>query len=282
MSDDTPPTPPLSVIIPACNEAGYIEACLHSLLASEPAQFEVLVVANGCTDDTADRARRLIPAFAARGVELRVLELPALGKPGALNAGDAAVRHGARLYLDADVTLSPALLPLLARALAGAAPRYASGEPEVRRARSAISRAYARFWVRLPFVAQDVPGFGLFAVNAAGRARWGAFPPIISDDTFVRLQFAPAERIRVPAPYQWPLVEGFAPLVRVRRRQDQGVAEIARLYPALMAHEGKPRPGAGWLLGRLLRDPLAFVVYGAVSLAVRLGRGAQSGWVRGR
>ena len=68
MSDDTPPTPPLSVIIPACNEAGYIEACLHSLLASEPAQFEVLVVANGCTDDTADRARRLIPAFAARGI----------------------------------------------------------------------------------------------------------------------------------------------------------------------------------------------------------------------
>ncbi|MFN3953854.1 MAG: glycosyltransferase family 2 protein [Pararhodobacter sp.] len=272
----------LSVIVPACDEAGYIDACLHSLLAAEPADFEVIVVANGCTDDTATRARRHQPAFAARGNPLRVLELPALGKPGALNAGDAEARHGARVYLDADVTLNPPLLRQLAEALAGDAPRYASGQPEVLRPRSAISRAYARFWVRLPFVAQGVPGFGLFAVNAAGRARWGAFPPIISDDTFVRLHFAPAERIGVTGRYQWPLVEGLRPLVRVRRRQDQGVAEIAALYPGLIANDDTPRPGIGWLLGVLLRDPAGFAVYGVVSLAVRLGRGAQSGWVRGR
>lgn len=273
---------PLSVIIPACNEAGYIDACLRALLAAEPTDFEVIVVANGCTDDTAARARRHQPAFGASGTDLRVLELPALGKPGALNAGDAAARHGARVYLDADVTPGPALLRQLAEALGGDAPRYASGRPEVLLPRSAISRAYARFWVRLPFVAQGVPGFGLFAVNAAGRARWGAFPPIISDDTFVRLHFAPAERIGVADRYQWPLVEGFGPLVRVRRRQDQGVAEITALYPALMANDDTPRPGIGWLMGRLLRDPAGFAVYGLISLAVRLGWGAQSGWVRGR
>ena len=30
----------------------------------------------------------------------------------------------------------------------------------------------AAIWVRLPFMTDGVPGAGLFAVNASGRARW--------------------------------------------------------------------------------------------------------------
>jgi hypothetical protein len=131
-------------------------------------------------------------------------------------------------------------------------------------------------------VVQGVPGFGLYAVNAAGRGLWGAFPAIISDDTFVRVQFTPDQRIKLPARYDWPMVEGFARLVRVRRRQDQGVAELHALRPALMANEGKDRPGKGWLLRRLIADPVAFATYAAVTLAVRAGWGRQAGWVRGR
>lgn len=272
----------LSVLIPACNESGWIDACLRAVLASDGVQgAQVVVIANGCTDDTADRARAHAPAFAARGWRLEVLDLPALGKPGALDAGDAAALHADRVYLDADVTVSPPLLAQIAAVLARPGAVYASGRPHVT-AQGQVARAYARFWVRLPFVAQGVPGFGLFAVNAAGRARWGRFPTIISDDTFVRLQFSPAERIGVPAGYDWPMVEGFARLVRVRRRQDQGVAELAALHPGLMANEGKARPGKGWLLRRLLADPLAFATYAAVTLTVRLGWARQAGWVRGR
>ncbi len=272
----------LSIIVPACNEAGYIDACLSALLASEgPPGAQVVVAANGCTDDTAARARGHAPGFAARGWQLAVLDLPALGKPGALDAGDAAAIHATRVYLDADVIVSPPLLAQLAGVLAVPGARYASGTPRVT-ARSAVSRAFARFWVELPFVKEGVPGFGLFAVNAAGRARWGTFPRLISDDTFVRIQFTPAERVKVPAPYDWPLVEGFAPLVRVRRRQDQGVAELQALHPDLMANEGKDSPGKGWMLRRLLADPAAFATYAAVKLAVRAGWGRQTGWVRGR
>jgi len=272
----------LSIIIPACNEGGYIDACLAAVFASDGlGKTQVIVAANGCTDDTVARARAFARQAADKGWHLIVLDLPALGKPGALNAGDEAARYGARAYLDADVIVSPRLLAQIAQALGGDAARYASGTPRVT-ARSWITRAYARFWVRLPFVAQGVPGFGLYAVNAAGRARWGRFPPIISDDTFVRIQFTPAEREKVPASYDWPMVEGFAPLVRVRRRQDQGVAELARLEPELLANEGKDSPGKGWLLRQLLRDPLGFGTYAAVTLAVRAGWGRQRGWVRGR
>lgn len=272
----------LSVIIPACNESAWIDACLDALVASTgPQGVQVIVVANGCRDDTAARARAHADRFTSRGWTLEVLDLPALGKPGALDAGDAAARHGARVYLDADVTVSAPLLAQLADALGGDAARFTSGAPRVT-AHGWVARAYARFWTRLPFVADDVPAFGLYAVNAAGRARWGRFPAIISDDTFARVNFAPGERVRVSASYDWPAVEGFAALVRVRRRQNQGVDEMQRLFPELMRNEAKRPVGKGWLMHRLVADPLAFGVYAAVTLAVRTGMGRQSGWVRGR
>jgi hypothetical protein len=156
---------------------------------------------------------------------------------------------------------------------------YAGATPRIPRARSGVTRAYARFWATLPFAQSVAPGFGLFAVNAQGRARWQDFPPIISDDTFVRLQFAPEERVQVRGVYDWPMIEGFGPLVRVRRRQDAGLAEIAALHPALLGNEGKaPLEG---MLGRILHDPMGFAVYVAVSLAVRWRRGG-SGFTRGR
>jgi glycosyltransferase involved in cell wall biosynthesis len=273
----------LDVIIPACNEAGYIDACLSALIRSRGVSGRVIVAANGCTDDTASRARAWQQRAGAAGWDLIVLDLPALGKHGALNAADGQARDGGvRVYLDADVIVSPELLSQIVTTLAKPGVLYASGQPVVAPARSGITRAYARFWQRLPFVTTNVPGFGVFAVNAAGRARWAEFPRIISDDTFVRLSFEPHERLRVPATYDWPMVEGFSRLVRVRRRQDQGVAEIARLFPDMPARDGTPRPGKGWLIAQLLRDPVAFGVYAAVTLAVRAGWGRQSGWVRGR
>lgn len=270
----------LSVLVPASNEAAYIGPCLRALLASEPTggAVEGIVIANGCTDDTAAQARALAPDFAARGWRLQVLELAQGDKIAALNAGDAAARLPQRAYLDADVRIDPSLLAQLVAALSDdAAPRYASGTPRIAPARSALTRAYARVWAQVPFNRTAAPGYGLFAVNAAGRARWDAFPRIISDDTFVRLHFAPQERVQVPAGYVWPMVEGVRALVRVRRRQDQGVAEIARRFPELMRNDEKPRAA---LLPLLRADPVGFAVYAGVAMAVRLGRG--QGWARGR
>ncbi|WP_134726289.1 glycosyltransferase [Paracoccus luteus] len=273
---------PLSIIIPAHDEVDWIGPCLDSLLAQDHAgAVQVVVVANGCRDDTAARARQSGPAFAARGWALRVEDLAQGGKPGALNHGDACATHEGRVYLDADITLGPGLLAGLAAALDRPQAAYASGRLVVAPARTAATRAYARFWSRLPFVAQGVPGAGLFAVNAAGRARWGGFPGIISDDTFVRLHFSPDERILVDAPYLWPAVEGLGRLVVVRRRQNAGVDEIARLYPALAGGTTEARPSRATILGLALSDPAGFATYAAVALAVRLKRQG-SGWTRGR
>ena len=273
----------LSVIIPASNEAAWIGPCLAALFASEPVPggAEAVVVANGCGDDTADRARDMRSVAEARGWRLTVIERVEGGKPAALNAGDAGAQGELRAYLDADVLVTPPLMAQLVLALSDPDPRYATGTAVIPRARSRVTRAYARFWQRLPFAAGEAPGMGLFAVNEAGRTRWRGFPAIISDDTFVRLQFQPFERVQVNATYQWPMIDGFMALVRVRRRQDAGVAEIARLYPGLRDREGKVRLGPARLAALALREPMGFTAYAAVSVAVRLLRG-QAGWVRGR
>src|SRR5437899_623595 len=94
----------LSIIIPAHNEAGVIEATLGSLLGCHlDRPMQIIVVANGCGDDTATRARAF--AQSSQGA-IEVLEIPIGGKINALNAGDRAAKYFPRAFLDADIQLS--------------------------------------------------------------------------------------------------------------------------------------------------------------------------------
>ncbi|MEM6904323.1 MAG: glycosyltransferase [Pseudomonadota bacterium] len=279
----------LSVIIPANNEADYISACLEALLGQtldpvETGGAEVIVAANACTDATVAIARRFEPRFAERGWRLEVLDIPEGGKPNALNRADAAACGEVRAYLDADVVVSAKLMAGIWEALSRPEPAYAGGQLIVTPARSWVTQRYADCWSRLPFMTRaGVTGAGLFAVNEAGRARWGRFPAIISDDTYVRLNFSPGERHLVAEPYLWPMVEGFNALVKVRRRQDAGIAEIARHHPQLLENEGKPPMTAADHLKLALTRPVSYAVYVAVSLAVKFARGGTGeAWARGR
>jgi glycosyltransferase involved in cell wall biosynthesis len=83
---------PFCIIIPANNEAAYIEACLAALLAQDTdAALLVIVAANACRDDTVARAQALAPEFAARGWRLICLDLPDPGKTQALNRAETAL-----------------------------------------------------------------------------------------------------------------------------------------------------------------------------------------------
>lgn len=272
----------ITVIIAARNEEKLITGCLIALLAQDDTgPVEVIVAANACTDQTVPIAKAMTQSFADKGWDLIVLDLADGGKLGALNTADARAKGKAHIYLDADVICEPALIGQLRIALSEPAARYATGTLVVARAESWVTRAYAKIWTQLPFIKSGAVGAGLFAVNAAGRARWGKFPDIISDDTYVRLQFAPHERIEVPAQYHWPMVEGLQNLIKVRRRQDIGVAEVNRLYPELMANEGKARLQPQDIIRLCSRAPIGFLVYLTVHITVRMGR-KSTDWTRGR
>lgn len=92
-SHDT--TPLYSVIVPAYNAAATLDACLAALARQTvaPAAYEILLVDDGSTDDTAAIARR-------HGVT--VLRLEHAGAAAARNAGARRARGPILLFTDAD------------------------------------------------------------------------------------------------------------------------------------------------------------------------------------
>ncbi|HEY0247196.1 MAG TPA: glycosyltransferase family 2 protein [Gryllotalpicola sp.] len=186
--------PVLSVVIPAHNEESRIHATLQSMLAgAADGEFDIVVSINGSTDRTADVARAFLPG-------IRVVETPEPSKIAALNAGDDAIMHAPIAYIDADVTVDAATLRALAAALADdGLPRVASPRFELDSSASSWpARQYFRIWRLNEYNRAGHIGSGVYAVSAAGRRRWAAFPPVIADDRFVQQLFAPGERVILP------------------------------------------------------------------------------------
>ncbi len=104
---------PLSVIIPARNEARTIETVLESVSRSTYQPLEIIVVDDRSTDETA----AIVAQHAARDDRIRLLhgkDLPAgggwFGKPWACHQGYAAASGDILVFTDADTRHEPALL----------------------------------------------------------------------------------------------------------------------------------------------------------------------------
>ena len=101
----TPPVRMVSVIIPAHNEERYLRRTLESLQQQNYGWFEVIVVANGCTDRTRE---------VARGRCQRLIVLSQKGLGVARNLGARMARGKLLLFLDADTVLEPKALRVIA------------------------------------------------------------------------------------------------------------------------------------------------------------------------
>ncbi|MFS4109981.1 glycosyltransferase [Streptomyces sp. PD-S100-1] len=95
-----PVTEPVSVLVPAYNEAKCIENTVRSLMASEH-PVEVLVIDDGSADGTAD----IVEALGLPGV--RVVRQRNAGKPAALNRGIAHASHDLIVMMDGDTVFEP-------------------------------------------------------------------------------------------------------------------------------------------------------------------------------
>lgn len=210
----------VSVIIPAHNEERPLARNLSVLLAEAgPERPEVVVVANGCDDATADVAR-------AAGV--RVVELAEASKTLALNAGDAAASTFPRIYLDADVTLSPGALHALAETLRGDGVMAAAPHAVFDVAASSWPvRAFYAVYRRLPYVSDGLLGLGVYGLSAAGRERFGEFPQVTSDDLFVQRLFDPHERATADGSFHVTAPRNLRNLLRVRTRTASGNGELS-------------------------------------------------------
>jgi poly-beta-1,6-N-acetyl-D-glucosamine synthase len=101
----TMPAPFVSIIVPAFNEGKVIQASIRSLLAMNYPRFEVIVVDDGSTDDTLERARELEGQHGAARV--LVFWKPNGGKARALNFGIERAAGDYVTTMDGDSHLTP-------------------------------------------------------------------------------------------------------------------------------------------------------------------------------
>jgi glycosyltransferase involved in cell wall biosynthesis len=221
-----------SVVIAAHNEAAVIGRCLDTLLAdAEPGEFDITVVANGCTDDTA--------AVAARRPGVRVVELPEPGKPAALNAGDRVAVGFPRVFLDADIVVTAGGLRAIAAALRPSALAAVPRRELDLAGRPLAVRAFYAINARLPVYRTGLFGRGLIALSEPARARFDRFPDVIADDLFLDSLYSAPEKVEVTAVT--------ARIATPRRTRDlvRRLTRVRRGNAAMRAEAGHGRVTAG-------------------------------------
>jgi len=103
--------PPLSVIVPACNEAAHLEAAARTILGQDYPQLEVILVDDRSTDGTGPLID-LLAREDARVKAIHIDKLPDgwLGKVHALHRGVDRAEGEWLLFTDADVHFAPTTL----------------------------------------------------------------------------------------------------------------------------------------------------------------------------
>jgi glycosyltransferase involved in cell wall biosynthesis len=225
-----------TVVIPAYNEGKGIARCLRAVLADGVEDLTVVVIPNACKDNTADEARAVpVPASA----RVLVVETAEGGKTNAINLGERALRDAGadtypRLFLDGDIELMPGTLRAIfaqssreEACVVAAQPRFECSRSDV------LVRLYYAADFFNPYHWTTAPnGSGTYCVSRAGRARWGSFPNIIADDSYVERQFAREERATVVGSFAIVRVpRNYRALRAISARKREGARELEPLAP---------------------------------------------------
>lgn len=103
--------PAVTILVPAHNEGPVIGPALASALATRYPRFEIIVIDDGSSDETA----RIVAAVSRADPRVRLIIHPVnRGKAAALNTGLRAARHDLIVTMDADTWLSPRTVRYLA------------------------------------------------------------------------------------------------------------------------------------------------------------------------
>lgn len=265
-----------SIIIPAHNEAAVIGRTLSQVAPLTDVGVEVIVAANGCTDETVAIASQY---------NVIVLDIPTPSKTNALNVADGVATLWPRLYLDADIQISATAIRLLFERLSrgdvlGARPafRYDTSGAEP------IVRSFYRARRRIPASSRGLWGAGAYALSERGHDRLGSFPNIIADDLYVDQLFDRSEIAFVSS----PPVEVTTPktlegLQAILSRTYRGQAQLASNHKNGLDHGGGTARTVRELI-RTIRGPKSLLdagIYAALVVQGRLrARGAQVTWER--
>jgi len=114
----------VSVVVPARNEAGNIEAAVRRT-PEMGAGTELIFVEGNSTDNTWDEIQRIGRDFPDR--DIKILQQPGRGKGDAVRAGYAVATGEVLMILDADLTVPPEELPKFYDVIASGRGEFANG-----------------------------------------------------------------------------------------------------------------------------------------------------------
>jgi biofilm PGA synthesis N-glycosyltransferase PgaC len=154
--------PPISVIVPAYNEASVIEEALASLAALDYPIYEVVVIDDGSTDDTLKKAAEWEGIHGS--AEFRVFTKPNGGKASALNTGIAVSRFPFLFCMDADSRLEPQTLRHAMRLMEDDSVGAVAGNVKVENRRKLIGKLQALEYIEGLNMPRRAQGF-IAAVN---------------------------------------------------------------------------------------------------------------------
>ncbi len=257
----------ISVLVPAYNEGRSISSTLFSICQQVPPDHtEVIVVASGCTDRTADIVRKYQARY--RNIVLRV-ERERRGKASALRIAREVARGEIFVLTDADVlwgatTFSHLITPFehhgIGIVCGRVQPRQRIGNVAVR---LGIERCNVWHKVRVIESAQQnltIPSGYLYAIRSEifpiipdGIVADDAYVGVVASDSGCRIVYEPKAIVRPRYPdnlsdYLEQRIRGNIGRLQLRSIAE---AEISRVHKSLVAHslEGvvTPMEASRWL-----------------------------------
>lgn len=236
-------TPFLSVVMPTHNRREVLRRTLGALAQQAyGGVFEVIVVADGCYDGTADLVRgQTFP------VPLYLVEQAGEGPAAARNAGAAQATGQVLVFVDDDIEVAPGFLAAHARA-AGPDRVVLGYLPTVLSTQDSLFRAHLRMWWERMFESMRAPNHlftyknlltGNCSVDRELFNRLGGFDVRLRAhedyELGLRLLDAGVQFVFAPDAWGWHHEKTDAARSLVRKR-DEGRADVllARRYPELM------------------------------------------------
>lgn len=107
----------ISVIIPAYNKSEELRSSLVSLLSQSHQNYEVIIVNDGSTDNTARIIDELKDKFWHKNIRFKIISQNNQGAQNARNRGFLDSKGNYLIFWDADVVASPRMLETMLQAL---------------------------------------------------------------------------------------------------------------------------------------------------------------------
>ncbi|MFM1830722.1 MAG: hypothetical protein RLZZ558_1062 [Planctomycetota bacterium] len=229
------PTPRVSVVIPAHNEQAHAPRAVRSILASDWAALEVIVVLDRCTDGTL----AALQPIAAADPRLRLVEnhdCPAdwAGKCNAARVGAAGASGELLLFTDADVEFHPDLLRASVAILRGTGLSLLS----------LLASPRVRHWFEA--VVQPVAAMMLMRMYPIPRVNHPTNPRAFANGQFLLFERSLYERLGGHAAVKDDLLEDIAFAHKVRAAGGRGGLYTAEHLLTVEMYERMREFHEGW------------------------------------